>query len=96
MTQGRFTREDIDQKRANLLFFGNFYRMDIKDFHWGMMEMIKDSDFLYSSMTRDIYYLGVVLAKKYQYLRWCYGVFMYGIIAAVILFVVTFLQGATI
>lgn len=96
VTQGRFTREDIDQKRANLLFFGNFYRMDIKDFHWGMMEMIKDSDFLYSSMTRDIYYLGVVLAKKYQYLRWCYGVFMYGIIAAVILFVVTFLQGATI
>ena len=75
ITEGKFTREDIEQKRSNLLFFGNFYNMDINDFHWGMMEMIKDSDFLYSSMTRDLYYLGVVLAKKYRYLSICYAVF---------------------
>ncbi len=94
VTQGRFTREDIQQKRANLLFFGNFFRMEIDDFHWGMMEMIKDSDFLYSSMTRDIYYLGVVLAKKYLYLRWCYAIFMYGLIASVVIFAVTFATGS--
>ena len=88
VTEGRFTREDIEQKRSNLLFFGNFYNMEIDDFHWGMMEMIKDSDFLYSSMTRDLYYLGVVLAKKYQYLRICYSVFMYGLILAVIAFAI--------
>ena len=91
VTQGRATREDIAQKRTNLLFFGNFYRMDLADFHWGMMEMIKDSDFLYSSMTRDLYYLGVVLAKKYQYLRICYNVFMYGLIVAVAAFAAAFL-----
>jgi len=56
-----------------------------------MMEMIKDSDFLYSSMTRDLYFLGVVLAKKYSYLRVCYGVFMYGLIIAVLAFAVAFL-----
>jgi hypothetical protein len=88
VTEGTFTREDIRLKRANLLFFGNFYGMDIKDFHWGMMEMIKDSDFLYSSMTRDLYYLGVVLAKKYKYLRICYNVFMYGLIASVVAFAI--------
>lgn len=90
VTEGRFSREDIGNKKANLLFFGNFYRMDISDFHWGMMEMIKDSDFLYSSMTRDLYYLGVVLAKKYYYLRLCYGIFMYGLILSVLAFAIVF------
>ncbi len=87
ITEGRFSKGDIQQKKANLLFFGNFYRMEVDDFHWGMMEMIKDSDFLYSSMTRDLYYLGVVLAKKYKYLRVCYNVFMYGMIVALLSFV---------
>lgn len=90
VTEGTFSREDIRQKKSNLLFFGNFYRMKVQDFHWGMKEMIKDSDFLYSSMTRDLYYLGVVLAKKYQYLRICYGVFMYGLIASVIAFALAY------
>lgn len=91
VTEGKFSREDIEQKKANLLFFGNFYDMDIEDFHWGMTEMIKDSDFLYSSMTRDLYYLGIVLAKKYRYLAICYSVFMYGLILSVIVFALAFL-----
>lgn len=91
VTEGKFSREDIRKKKSNLLFFGNFYNMEIDDFHWGMMEMIKDSDFLYSSMTRDLYYLGVVLAKKYKYLRICYGVFMYGLIASVLAFAAIFM-----
>ncbi len=90
VTEGKFTREDIEEKKSNLLFFGNFYNMNLHDFHWGMMEMIKDSDFLYSSMTRDLYYLGIVLAKKYQYLRICYSIFMYGLIIAVLAFAVAY------
>ncbi len=92
ITEGKFTREDIRQKKSNLLFFGNFYNMAIDDFHWGMMEMIKDNDFLYSSMTRDLYYLGIVLAKKYRYLNFCYGIFMYGLIASVIAFAFAFIK----
>lgn len=90
ITEGKFTREDIEERRANLLFFGNFYEMPLKDFHWGMMEMIKDQDFLYSSMTKDLYFLGVVLAKKYRFLSYCYGVFMYGMIASVLAFAIAF------
>lgn len=90
ITEGVFTREDIKNKRSNLLFFGNFYNMQLDDFHWGMMEMIKDTDFLYSSMTRDLYYLGVVLAKKYEYLRYCYSIFMYGLIISVLAFALAF------
>lgn len=91
ITEGKFTREDIEKRTANLLFFGNFYEMPFKDYHWGMMEMLKDQDFLYSSMTKDLYYLGVVLAKKYKYLSYCYAVFMYGMILTVLAFAAVFL-----
>lgn len=90
VTEGIFTREDIKNKTSNLLFFGNFYNMKMDDFHWGMMEMIKDSDFLYSSMTRDLFFLGKVLAKKYAYLRTCYRIFMFGLIIAVLAFAYAF------
>jgi predicted metal-dependent HD superfamily phosphohydrolase len=86
VTTGMFSRDDIENKRSNLLFFGNFFNMTLEDFQWGMNEMIKDNDFLYSSMTRDIYYLGKVLAQKYRFLRICYKVFMFGLIAAVLAF----------
>ena len=91
VTTGTFTREDIQERRTNLLFFGNYFNMTLEDFQWGMKEMIMDDDFLYSSMTRDLYYLGKVLAKKYQYLRLCYAVFMYGLIAAVAFFALFFI-----
>ncbi len=92
ITEGKFTREDIEKRIANLLFFGNFYKMPLKDYHWGMTEMIKDQDFLYSSMTKDLYFLGVVLAKKYRFLSYCYTVFMYGMIATVAAFAIAFLM----
>jgi hypothetical protein len=41
--------------------------MPLEDFQWGVNEMLSDPEFLYSSMSRDLYFLGIVLAKKYQY-----------------------------
>jgi predicted metal-dependent HD superfamily phosphohydrolase len=93
VTTGEVTLDDIRNKRSNLLFFGNFYNMKLEDFQWGMMEMIKDSDFQYSSMTRDLYYLGKVLAQKYRYLTFCYNIFMFGMILSVILFAAAFITG---
>jgi hypothetical protein len=65
--------------------------MQLPDFQWGVKEMIKDPDYLYSTMSKDIYFLGVVLAKKYRYLSICYNVFMYGLILTVLSFVVAFM-----
>lgn len=90
VTEGKVTREAIQQRKANLLFFGNFYNMSLEDFQWGVNEMLTDSEFLYSSMSRDLYYLGIVLGKKYRYLSICYNVFMYGIIISVLGFVLAF------
>lgn len=86
VTSGRFSKEDIHSKQANLLFFGNFHKMDLTDYEWGMREMMNDADFLYSSMTRDIYYLGKVLGKKYRLLRIAYTTFMFGFAASVLAF----------
>jgi predicted metal-dependent HD superfamily phosphohydrolase len=91
VTHGEISIDDIRNKRSNLLFFGNFHNMKLEDFQWGMTEMIKDADFQYSSMTRDLYYLGKVLAQKYRYLTICYNVFMFGLILSVLLFGYAFL-----
>lgn len=87
ITKGKFTRRDIDNKEANLLFFGNFHSMSLKDYEWGMKQMIKDPDYIYSSLTRDIYFLGVVLGKKYKLLRIAYTFFMFGFVLAVLSFI---------
>ncbi|MGA0555104.1 Pycsar system effector family protein [Larkinella sp. VNQ87] len=86
ITSGRFSKEDIHQKQANLLFFGNFHKMELTDYEWGMREMMNDADFLYNSMTRDIYFLGKVLGKKYHLLRISYTIFMFGFAASVLAF----------
>jgi predicted metal-dependent HD superfamily phosphohydrolase len=91
VTEGITTREAIKARKVNLLFFGNFYNMKLEDFQWGVNEMLRDPDFLYSSMTRDLYYLGIVLAKKYKYLSICYNIFMYGLIASILAFGVAFI-----
>lgn len=86
---GRFTEEDIRNKKTNLLFFGNFYRMQVEDYQHAMNQMMKDGEYMYNSMIKDIYFLGIVLAKKYKYLRISYTIFMWGLIIAVLAFAVT-------
>ncbi|MGY0037904.1 Pycsar system effector family protein [Pedobacter sp. NJ-S-72] len=85
---GTFTPEDIQEKKVNLLFFGNFYRMALPDYVDGMQKMMEDRDFLYGSLIRDLYSQGVVLGRKYRLLRIAYNVFMFGIIASVLAFVI--------
>ncbi|WP_374173701.1 Pycsar system effector family protein [Flavobacterium tructae] len=90
VTTGVFTREDIEAKKINLLFFGNFYKMPLEEYDWAMNEMMKDKDYLYSTMIKDLYYLGLVLQRKYNLLRIAYNLFMIGIIVTVISFVIAF------
>ena len=90
ISSGKFTREDIKNKKTNLLFFGNFHAMKVEDYEWGMKEMMKDADYLYGSLIKDIYYLGKVVGKKYRYLRIAYSIFMYGFVIAILSFIVAF------
>lgn len=85
---GVFTPDDIKEKRVNLLFFGNFYRMSLPDYESGMIKMMDDRDFLYGSLIKDVYAQGVVLGRKYRLLRIAYNVFMFGIVGAVLAFII--------
>lgn len=88
ITTGKFTRKDIEDKNTNLLFFGNFHDMERDDYKWGMTQMMSNSEYLYSSLIDDIYFLGKVLGKKYRFLRISYNIFMYGIILAVMAYII--------
>lgn len=90
VTSGVFTRKDIEEKKVNLLFFGNFYKMPLTEYEWAVNELMKDRDYLYNSMIKDLYYLGLVLNRKYKLLRITYSVFMIGIICSVFAFVWAF------
>lgn len=90
VTSGFFTRDDVEAKKVNLMFFGNFYKMPLVEYDWAMNEMMKDRDYLYSTMIKDLYYLGLVLQRKYNLLRIAYNIFMVGLIVTVISFVIAF------
>jgi len=90
VTEGKFTKEDVANKKVNLLFFGNFHQMKLEDFEWGITEMMQDRDYLYGSLTKDLYFLGLVLNRKYKILRITYTVFMTGIILSVFAFAFSF------
>lgn len=93
ITRGEFTKEDVQQRRVNLTFFGNFHKMDLKEFEWAIEELLKDKNYVYSSLTKDLYFLGKVLDRKYRILRLTYSVFMVGIIISVIAFGIAFYFG---
>ena len=85
---GVFNDDDVINKKTNLLFFGNFHRVPQEKYERAMRTMMRDSDYLYSSMVQDIYHLGKVLGKKYKLIRLAYNVFMIGIIASVLSFAI--------
>lgn len=88
VTKGKFTPEDVKQKKANLLFFGTFYSMPYEQYEAAMGDLIKSNEDIYEALTRDLYYLGKVLARKYKLLRTTYTVFLIGTIISVITFIV--------
>ena len=85
---GTFTQADLDEKKVNLLFFGNFYKMSLDTYTDGMLKVMQDRDFLYRTLIRDIYSQGIVLGRKYKLLRASYNVFMFGLTASVIAFII--------
>jgi len=88
----KYTRQDIKEKKINLLFFGNFHKMELDEYEWAIKEMINDDQYLYSTMTKDQYSLGKVLARKYLLLRWAFNIFMVGLVVSVVAFLLVFLQ----
>lgn len=87
----KFTGEDLKDKNVDLIFFGNFSKMDFDEYLMSLKEMMKDDDHLYSTLIQNQYSLGKILSKKFRLVRIAYNVFMYGIIFTVIVFFVNYI-----
>jgi len=85
-THGVISRDEVNNRRGNLIFFGNFHRMPVEDFEWGLKEIMNDYNYLYSTLTRDLFYLGKVLHRKYIYLRVAYYTFIIGLVVSIAMF----------
>ena len=85
---GTFTSQEVLDKKTNLLFFGNFHKAPFEDYRLSMKEMMRDTDYLYDSLLKDIHTLGTVLGRKYRLLRAAYNIFMIGIVLSVIAFAI--------
>ncbi|MDQ1094932.1 MULTISPECIES: Pycsar system effector family protein [Chryseobacterium] len=91
VTKARFSLQDVKDRKVNLLFFGNFNRMLFEDYQEAMNVLIKDRDYIYDSMVKDLYFLGKVLDRKYKLLSTTYKIFMAGIVISVLSFGYAFL-----
>ncbi|MFT7285209.1 Pycsar system effector family protein [Nonlabens sp.] len=90
ITSGEFTDEQVQNRNVNLLFFGNFHKVPFQRYQKALMSLIDDKEEIYESLIKDLWSLGVVLNRKYTLLRWTYTIFMIGIIASVLAFIIAF------
>ncbi|TKG94763.1 HD domain-containing protein [Puteibacter caeruleilacunae] len=83
---GSFSKEKIKASNTNMMFFGNFFHLNVDEYEEIIRDLMKDYDGLYSTMIKDQFFLGQVLAKKFKMLRIAYNVFMFGMITTVVAF----------
>ena len=86
--------EPLEKTATNLMFFGTFNNMSLDEFNNSVKDLMYKRDDLYEEMTKDIYFLGKILAKKYRLIAMGYLVFMIGLIISVISFITIFIINA--
>ncbi len=86
LNPGRQERDAVEKKTASLMTFDDFYNMTQAEFEWAVEQATHDRSFLYGTIKRDMYRLGVDLAKRYKHIQIAYHVFLVGIIISVIMF----------
>ena len=87
-------RPDPDDPSFNLLFFGDFVTLDYEDFARRMEETLNDTSLAYEVQVREVYRLGLYLARrKYRFLRLAYRCFLAGVLASSVLAVVLWIAG---
>ena len=74
---------DSESQRFNVLFFGDFLKMEYAQYEAAMEEVLQDPSRTYESQVREIYLLGEFLGrKKYRFLRLAYLTLLFGLISS--------------
>lgn len=82
---------ELSKKDSSILFFGNFAQLQLREFVNRIKELKEAKEELYESMSIDIYYLGSVLIRKYNFLTWSYNIFMFGMVISAVGFLIIML-----
>lgn len=73
----------------NILFFGHFADMDEEQWMGEVLTRLEQDETAYRTMLHDIYQNGQVLhRRKYRYLAFAYHIFVVGLLATLVTFVV--------
>lgn len=81
----RRPKRSVSSPGFNILFFGSFVDLSYDEYMDEMERICNDPSKVFESMAREVYGLGVFLAKtKYRYLRWSYQSFLAGMFSTVI------------
>lgn len=88
--KGNTSLEQIKNNESNLFFFGNYHKMSYQEYKSGVAHILSDTKALDDSIIRDLFYLGKSLGGKFEYLRLCYNIFMYGISITVLSILVVY------
>ena len=83
--------EEIDRNSPlfNPLFFGHFAHLPIEEYKEDYAKTLMTDDKVYDAMAGDIFGQGKVLAlSKYKYLKWSYMCFLWGMSAAIVVFLI--------
>lgn len=77
--------------KPNLLFFGSFTQLSEEEYLDQIVDAIEHDEQAYRMMARDLYQNGVVLErKKYRLLGYAYRIFLAGLVASFIAFIVEY------
>ena len=83
--------KEIDRKSPlfNPLFFGHFAHLPFDEYKEDYAQTLMTDDKVYDAMAGDIYGQGKVLAlNKYKFLKWSYTSFLWGMSAAIVVFLI--------
>lgn len=80
--------QEAQNVQKNIVFFGNFVHLDLDQYEAAMDAVFRSDELMYGNLTRDLYYLGKVLDKKYRYLSVSYTIFMIGFVTTVLTFLI--------
>ena len=64
----------IPGHEMNIIFFGDFANLSLDEYKKSMQVTYKNRASLYDSLSKDIYYQGIILVWKYKYINIAYNV----------------------
>ncbi len=88
----RNRKDPLARDTFNVMFFGHYVHLDWQEYSNQIKNVSNNVDNTVEVLSKNIYYQGVVLDKKYRLLLIAYKIFLYGLVVSVSAFLISFFQ----